>query len=389
MRGVLFSILVLAWSVGQVRAADISWNTGNGTWNTLELNWTGDTNRFTDGGVDNVSFLGSGGGTVTVDIGMTPLSTIVDNDSGTYAFQGVAGSIDGGSLTKDGSGELELNTAHLMTNVTFVLHAGLLDLNTVQQVDSFSRTGGLLQYQGAGLIIGSNHTDTHWQGSTAGNGFLTKVGTGVFTFSGIGANNSFSAGLNISEGTFRIGAPNRIADATSVFITGRGILDLNGFDETVRQLRLEGGCTIRGNGGCLTLTQASRPFGGISGGASDLALVASDVHFSAGDPILLDVRNNDLGDGITQVFDGAISGAAGGLSLTGNHSAQAVIRFMGANPNAFTGALTWDKSTLELAKTAGTTAVPGDLTVGSVFGPVHTRPSICPHNPQEAEALPE
>lgn len=107
-------LLVLAWSVGQVRAADISWNTGNGTWNTLELNWTGDTNRFTDGGVDNVSFLGSGGGTVTVDIGMTPLSTIVDNDSGTYAFQGVAGSIDGGSLTKDGSGELELNTVHLL-----------------------------------------------------------------------------------------------------------------------------------------------------------------------------------------------------------------------------------------------------------------------------------
>jgi hypothetical protein len=126
---------------------------------------------------------------------------------------------------------------------------------------------------------------------------------------------------------------------------------------------MQGGSTVMTGGGTLTLTAASRPFSGVSGGTGTVALVGGNVRFSAAGQVALDVRLNAASQGITQVFDGVIGGAAGGIGLTGNQQASAVVRFAGTAANTFTGLVTWSKSTLELGKSAGAAAIPGDLLV--------------------------
>ncbi len=69
------------------------------------------------------------------------------------------------------------------------------------------------------------------------------------------------------------------------------------------------------------------------------------------------------GEHFTQVFDGVVSGASGGIGLTGNQSVSTTIRLAGLMANTFTGPVLWSASTLEFAKTAGVASIPGNITV--------------------------
>jgi len=364
----LAAVVLLLAGTPASQAADLIWNAGTGTWDTATANWTGDATVFTDGGVDNVTFNQATGGarTITIAPGMTPLGTLVDNTgSSQYIFTGSAVSIDGGTLTKNGAGQLDINTAGLLAGVDLVVNAGTLRLPTQQTVPSLSGSGGTINYQGGGITIGGDNTSTGWTGSTSGHGSLTKNGSGTFTFTGVGANNSFSAGLNINAGTFRLGASNTIADGSTPSVKDVATLDLNGFQETLGSVTMQGGSTILGNGGRLTLTAASRPFSGLGGGTGAIALVASDVHFSSASRVDLDIRTNGSGAGIRQVFDGVISGASGGIGSTGNTSGLAVLQLAGTAPNTFTGDFTYDRGTIELNKPAGVDAIPTNIAISN------------------------
>lgn len=98
---------------GSALAGDLVWNAGgDGAWDWSAANWTGDATIFSDG--DNVLFDDPAGGTITVETGVMPLSTMVDADAGTTVMlvESVSNSpgdmIAGGILVKDGPGTLIL-----------------------------------------------------------------------------------------------------------------------------------------------------------------------------------------------------------------------------------------------------------------------------------------
>lgn len=92
------------------QAGDVVWDVaGGGVWDTTTENWTGTSTLYTDG--DNVTFNNVAGGTIIVK-DMSPTSTTVNNESGTYIFASEDPTITGalsiltGTLVKDGAGTL-------------------------------------------------------------------------------------------------------------------------------------------------------------------------------------------------------------------------------------------------------------------------------------------
>ena len=93
----------------------------------------------------------------------------------------------------------------------------------------------------------------------AGSAGLRKSGAGTAT---LGGNNTYTGTTTIADGTLRLGAAERIANAGSVVVAG-GTFDLGGFAETVNGVRLAGGAIANG-----TLTSATFAFDVQAGSAS-------------------------------------------------------------------------------------------------------------------------
>jgi fibronectin-binding autotransporter adhesin len=363
--GLYLALIISAFFPTSSRAANIIWNIGSGTWDTSTANWSGDSTTFTDGGVDNVTFNHTVANTRTITIaaGMTPLSTTVNPTGGQYSkyvFSGVAGSIDGGTLIKNGNGELQISTASLLSNVALVVNNGTLWLSTQQTVNSLSGTGGTMNISGGGITIGGDNSSTGWTGTTSGHGSFTKNGTGTFTFTGSGTGTSFgpSAGFTINAGTFRLGASDKIVDSTNLNLNNNATFDLNGFNETLGTINMQGGSVIEGNGGTLTLSSTYWP---ILGGTGTQGQVNANVHFSSGSQVNLRVSNNASAQAMTQIINGSISGASGGLGSDGNTHSTAILRLSGSSANTFTGEFRYDRGTIELNKPDGVNAIPTNV----------------------------
>lgn len=260
----------------------LTWQPGDGTWNTSSNNWKDNlaaTTTFIDGTPgDSVVFdntPGSGPYTVTLNSTFQPASVTVD-DIG-YTISG-SGSIAGGStvLNKAGTGTLVLATANTYGGGTFVkngtlaltggdnristsgavtvgdagtsgklvLGDGSLAVNqtVTSLVDSGSggsvvggnAANGLLTVNNSGTVTTTSALTLGGGGANENNLALTKSGAGTLTLAGA---NTYAGDTTIGAGTLKLGAAGVIPDgAGKGNVTVTGTLDLNGNSEAMNGL---------------------------------------------------------------------------------------------------------------------------------------------------------
>lgn len=172
--------------------------------------------NFTIGGIS---------GTVNVplnDAGNNPVTLSIGNNNGNTTYSGTfTGS---GSVTKIGSGSLQLGNANTLQTPTITLSAGSLAFSP--NIGNFS-FGGLSGSGNIALIdtssspvtisVGNNNASTAYSGNLSGTGSLTKIGTGTLSLT---APSSYSGGTVISTGVLAIGLNNGGTVGGSVTYSG-------------------------------------------------------------------------------------------------------------------------------------------------------------------------
>jgi len=136
LRILALAIILMAWdSSHPARAATLSWNTGNGTWDTVSANWTGGGTVWSDGSDAVFNNTAAGSATAIVISGTRtaaslsagdPVAALVNrswsfsggalNVSGNLVFQG--NNSNGGNYTINPT--LTLNTSAAITGSTLI-----------------------------------------------------------------------------------------------------------------------------------------------------------------------------------------------------------------------------------------------------------------------------
>lgn len=259
---------------GQV--ANLTWTGAtNSLWDVRNTpNWTSNAasnpNIFFFG--DNVTFddsAPSANANVTLNTVMLSGNMLVNSNTNNYSFSGAGGIGGAGSLTKNGSSVLTLNTANSYSGGTF-FNSGTLNINSSTALGSgpvtfaggtidntsgrsvsltsnntqnwsaninFTGTGNLGLGAGNVTLIGGSRTvtvnaNTLTVGGPIGDGGLslglTKAGAGTLALNG---NSTYSGSTNINAGTVQIGSTSAFganASAT-VNIASGATLDVGGF----------------------------------------------------------------------------------------------------------------------------------------------------------------
>ena len=296
------------YSAGHV-PANITWrgdgvnnfwdtNTNNPVWANTGTNvafWNGDSVTFNDSGSNNVP--------VVLNATNQPAALEV-NASHNYTFAG-AGNIAGVTgLQKDGSGTLTLLTTNTYLGPTVIN-------NGTVQVGNGSISGSL----GAGNITNNatlifNQPDNNTiTGTINGSGGVVKSGAGMLT---LAANNFYSGGTTISNGTLAItadpnlgaaGGPLNFAGGT-LAVTSAGIFTLAN-----RPVQLAAGGGTLSLANTLTVSNIIAGPGALTlGGGGTLILTASNTYAGA----------TTVNGGLLQIDNGSATGStASGLFLNG------------------------------------------------------------------------
>lgn len=280
-------------------AANLTWNVTSGTWNTSTTNWLNgaSSSAYTQG--DNVTFSGTGGGTVTLSGSLAPASMTISATAGTYTFSGATASdkISGAtSIAKSGAGTAVFTSANDFSGGVSVtggvvsisgsdqLGNGTITLNGGQLT---STAGSALTLANALTIGGSNGTvDTGAQnltvngGATLG-GTLTKSGNGTLFLASPTVN--AGAGFNVGAGAIQLGgaATSGVYSlATSSTLTGN--LTIGG----TQRLNVNAGGSITGSGTLQFMTSGAllSQQSGFTGGtvSAPIALNSTGASFTPG-----------------------------------------------------------------------------------------------------------
>jgi autotransporter-associated beta strand protein len=169
---------------------------------------------------------------------------------------------------------------------------------------------------------------------TGGRG-LTKSGTGTLRIRNTG-NNDYSGGTIINAGTIELGDGITVGVGT----LGTGAITNNGLLVFNRQDAFTFANIITGNGGLSLSGSGTATLTGSVTQAGPVTLTAGSVVFGGGGNL-----------------SGAITGA-GSVTVSGG-----TMTFSGVDANLYTGATTVSGGTLQLNKSPGVSAVPGNVTI--------------------------
>ncbi|MGN6367595.1 MAG: autotransporter-associated beta strand repeat-containing protein [Phycisphaerae bacterium] len=246
----------------------LSWKGGanNNTWDTAS------TANFLNGAtpamfntIDQVNFTATTNTTINLAGDLWPDFTYV-NSSANYTFQG-AGSITGGSLRKEGAGNLTIATSNAYPGLTDIRSGTLFVSGSLGDNTLVSLTGGTLKL-GAANALGANNTaatnGTQINGGTLDlNGF--GVGSEPLSVQGTGLSGN---GAIISSGAAQISALSNLTLTGDATLGGSARWDLRG-----------AGATLSTNGNPFNLTKT---------GANQISFVGAAI-----DPALANITINN------------------------------------------------------------------------------------------------
>jgi len=208
----------------------LSWNTGNGVWDTATVNWVDAAltpQSYTDP-VDAVLFDDASGATgsptITLNSVLSPTSVTMKSTNHDYTISG-SGQIAGtGPLTLDAANTrtLTLTTANTYTGNT-TINGGTLQLGNGATQGSV--VGNLID--NAALVVTNNAALT-LTNTLSGTGKLIMQGPGAITLST--DNTSFTGTAAVNAGTLFLNNANALAGATGISLAGGTTLtpNLNG-----------------------------------------------------------------------------------------------------------------------------------------------------------------
>lgn len=189
----------------------ISWNTGDGNWDTVTTNWVdpnlASTTYFDT--FDSVLFGDAAGVTgnpiITLNTAVSPTGVVMNSTARSYTISGTGGIGGNASLTLDAAntGTLTLTNTNTSTGAT-VVNGGTLQLGNGGTDGALAPTTPISI--GSGATFAVNQSDTVAQGmefgsaSISGEGSLAQIGTGTTI---LNAANTYSGSTVISSGTLQ------------------------------------------------------------------------------------------------------------------------------------------------------------------------------------------
>lgn len=252
--------IVLAAGLGSAQAqSTVLWNVeGGSTWDTTATNWldqgSATVTNFANG--DTVIFDKAAGGSIAIAADVSPLSTTVNAPSGTYTFND--GPIATGSLTKDGGGQLTIQTNHNFNGGT-TINGGTLRVNFPAQTSGLG-SGPIVLNDGTfflwrvtvdnsltingGNVVSSNGFGNNWNGpiilnapfdcrtdfaitcngTVSGAGGITKSGTSSMVLTGT---NTYTGPTSVTTGTMKINTPDSLGSGDLSISAGGAKVNLD------------------------------------------------------------------------------------------------------------------------------------------------------------------
>lgn len=276
---------------------------------------------FTKSGAGTMTLTGTAPNTYTGTVNVTGGTLVLNKAADTPTITGTLniGTIGTGTRT------VRLEASNQIANAAAVSigNGGVLNLNNFNEtIGSLASTAASSQVQlGSGtLTTGSNNTSTTFGGVISGTGGLTKQGTGIFTLSGI---NTYTGATTIEKGTLRLGAAERIDDASIVSVAATATFDLNNFNETIGGLSGAGSVTM-GTGNLTFANTTNQAFSGIISGTGGITMAGSATQTLSGENTFIGPVNIDSGTlmmGAPDVFNNSVSMSLnGGTFATGGFS---------------------------------------------------------------------
>jgi autotransporter-associated beta strand protein len=308
----------LTWDGG---ATDNNWNSG--------INWVGDVAPVTGASTQKLDFTGN-----------VRLGPVMNNDYSVNAlkFDSAAGSFN---ITATGH-TLTLN--------------GTLPSIIQQSASSQTITGGTVALGANSVVDVSGAGSLTISSTLSGTGSLTKLGGGTLALSG---NNTNSGAVGVNAGILSVSTSNNVLGTGATTVQSGGTLQITDGRTLTNALTLNGS----GAGGIGALD--ARPGAGNTATLSQSITLGSDTTIAADNGTLALTggitganTNLTLNDAGAITVSSAITTGTGGVTLGG----AGTTTFSGA-ANTYTGLTTVNSGTLNLSKTAGTTAIAGNLTI--------------------------
>lgn len=318
----------------------ISWNTGDGLWDTTTSNWlSGVTPTTFTNPLNGVTF-GDGAGVVgdpivTLNDTFAPAGVTLNSISRNYTITG-SGSIAGSlGLTLDAAhiGRLTLATDNTFTGPTEVA-GGTLRLGNGGIVGSLAPSSSI-SLTASGTLFEVNQSDTVTQGThfgtISGDGGFAQIGSGT---TALNVNNTFTGPISITGGTLQIVTGGRLtggAYAGNIAISSGTSFDYSGTSSQTLSGIISGqGALVKGSSSALTLSGPNTYQGSttVNAGRLDLANVGalgatSSISMANGttlrptiDGVIINAPISLGGPGTTAQINAPFTASAGGTVET-------------------------------------------------------------------------